>query len=226
MSEPSDEIRRLRERLDEAAAREGEFRLRSAQDLLAAEKRLAEQVKVVADRDATIHRLHQEAAGRDGYIHQLHLGQIELREAIQALHGDLETFAWMLAESQGRLAPPAASPDLPGVPFVYHLHTSPFRIFRGGRFLLRGWAFPSDGRAVTAVRVRLNDASFEGRHGLPEPDVVARHGPLPANPLPGFEIEFTTAPGSHRLRLEARLEDRVWVSILNVPIWCRASLSG
>jgi len=217
MSQSPDELSRLKEQLAEAFQREGEFRLKSARDLAAAGERLRVLEQALAARDTRIHELHQAAAERDRYVHQLHLEQIELRNAVHALHGDLETFTWMLHEHE-RAGPPA-TPDLPGAPFTYHLHTSPYRIYRGDRFTLRGWALPEDGRAITAIRVRVDEKAFPGRSGLPEPVVIAQYGPQPQNPHPGFEIDFAIPPGRHRLRLEACLEARDWLSILNLPIW-------
>jgi len=221
MDQSSDELSKLRDQLEEAFQREGEFRLKSAQDLLAAEEKLRAQAQAIAERDARIHQLHQSAAERDRYVHQLHLERIALRDAAQALHADLETFTRMLDEAGGQPGQPPASPDLPGAKFTYYLHTSPYRIYRGSSFTLRGWAFPEDGRAVSAVRVRVDEGIFPGRHGLPEPEVIARYGAQTKNPQPGFEIEFSTPPGRHRLRIEAQLENRDWVSILNIPIWCQ-----
>lgn len=218
---PEEEINQLKGRLAEAARREGEFRLKSAQDFLAAEDRLRAQAQDIAERDVKVDQLNRSAIERDRYIHQLHLEQIELRNALQSIHADLETFTWMLQEAESEHVRPPLSPDEPGARFTYHLHTSPYRIYRAGRFILRGWAFPADGRAVSAVRARVDDQAFPGRCGLPEPEVIARHGPQPQNPQPGFEIDFATPPGRHRLRIEACLENRDWVSILNLPIWCR-----
>jgi hypothetical protein len=114
------------------------------------------------------------------------------------------------------------APAEPGV-FNYYLHTSPFRIYRDSRFTLRGWAWPQDGRAVTAVRVNLGGRIFNGRHGLEEPEVIARFGPQAANPLPGFEITFETPPGRHSLSLEAQVEGAGWLWIMRTSIWCEPS---
>jgi len=104
--------------------------------------------------------------------------------------------------------------------FTYYLHTSPFRIYREASFTLKGWAWPQDGRAVTAVRVNLGGRIFNGRHGLEEPEVIARYGPQAANPRPGFEIAFETPPGRHLLSLEARIEAAEWRRIMATSIWC------
>lgn len=233
-SSPDEELKRLKDLFDEATRREARFRLDVAQDFLTRQTLAEAQVKTLAERDA--------------YIHQLHLEQLAAREALQAAHADVEIFTWMLQESEkvrnrlqgveqswsGRLSTPlrllekvlkgsATFPrDLPSDDFVYHLHTSPFRIYREDKFTFRGWAFLRDGRKISAVRVRINEGIFPGRYGLREPEIVARHH-LPADrPPPGFEIEFSTTPGRHWLRLEAQVETGEWRSILNMPIWRRA----
>jgi hypothetical protein len=213
-----DPVRRLESLLEEALLREGEFRLKGAQDALAAAARLDELGRAVAERDGRVHELHLAAAARDRYVHELHLAAIALRDEIRGLHADLEEFTWMLEAAVPR---DTAAPDLPGIPFSYHLQTSPFRIYRGDRFTMRGWAFPEDGRAVSGVRVRVDDRVFPGTWGLEEPGAAARPGALPRNPRPGFEVAFETPPGGHRLRLEACLDPGGWVSILGLPIWCR-----
>ena len=74
------------------------------------------------------------------------------------------------------------------------------------RFTLRGWAWPQDGRAVTAVRVNLDGRAFDGRHGLEEPEVIARYGPQPANPVPASRSPSRRPPAGISLSLEAQLE--------------------
>ncbi len=142
------------------------------------------------------------------------------------------TWGWglssVLRKLQRRFAPlppPPASTDVdvPAGTFTYYLHTSPYRMFHGATFTLRGWVFPTDGRAITALRVRLAGREFLAQYGIEEPEVVAQHGPLPQNPRPGFSVEFATPPGRQQLRLEAQLENREWRSILSIPIWCEAS---
>jgi hypothetical protein len=115
-------------------------------------------------------------------------------------------------------------PELEPVPagdFIYYLHTPPFRLYRAASFTLRGWALPRDGRAITGIRVRLAGREFLGEIGREEPGVIAQHGAQPANPHPGFAVEFATPAGRHELSLEAQLEHREWRSILTTPIWCQ-----
>jgi hypothetical protein len=210
---------RLRELLGESQLREGEFRLRAARDALEAAARIDELSRTLADRDRRVHELNLAAAERDRYVHELHLAQNFLRGEIARLHADLEEFTWMLeASAPGRSG--TGSADLPGAPFTYHLATSPFRIYRGGPVTLRGWALPRGGERVAAIRARVDERAFEGAWGLEEPE-AAGHGAQAANPRPGFEITVEVPPGRHRLRLEANLDPGGWVSILNLPVWCR-----
>jgi hypothetical protein len=121
----------------------------------------------------------------------------------------------------GAPAPAPAAPARPdGAPFTYYLHTSPFRIYRGTAFTLRGWAWPEDGRSVTGVRANVDGRLFPGRLGIEEPEVIARYGPQAANPLPGFEVTFETPPGRHVLGLEAELAGAEWRTIVCTTIWC------
>lgn len=124
--------------------------------------------------------------------------------------------------AKGDAAPPPHRRELPGAPFVYHLRTSPFRVYRDPASVLEGWAFPQDGQAVTGLRVRIDDAVFFGTYGLDEPAVIERYGAQPNNPKPGFKIVIETPPGRHCLSLEARLGEGGWVSILTTPIWVKA----
>lgn len=117
-------------------------------------------------------------------------------------------------------APSPGGPGVEGAAFTYFLHTSPFRIYRGPTFTLSGWAWPQDGRAVTAVRVNLSGRLYGGRIGLDEPEVIARYGPQDANPRPGFEVTFETPPGRQSLSLEAQLGGADWRSIMSTSIWC------
>jgi hypothetical protein len=61
---------------------------------------------------------------------------------------------------------------------------------------------------------------FVGRLGLAEPEVIARYGPQPANPNPGFEITFDTPPGRHLLAIEAQVANAEWRSVMCTSIWC------
>ncbi len=135
--------------------------------------------------------------------------------------------AWRAWRGEARtVSPPVPAPTftaVPSAPFRYHLRTSPFRVFREAGCVLHGWAFPVDGRPVTALRARVDDREFFGTYGLPEPDVLAQFGPQAENPRPGFKLPIETPPGRHQLSLEARLAGDPWVCILSVPIWARHS---
>jgi hypothetical protein len=225
MTDPMpDELAELRARLAEAAAREGRFRLESVDDYLALQAKLQQLRDTIGERGT--------------YIHQLHLDQNAQRAELHAAQADLEAFAWLLQEAErareraerrtplgffrSLFAPRAAAPArVPPGDFVYHLTTSPFRIYRTPEFTLRGWACPRDGRAVTAIRVRLDGREFAGKHGLPAPEAAGQHGPQKNNPQPGFEVTFATPPGRHQLALEAQIERSEWRSILVVPTWCQ-----
>jgi hypothetical protein len=138
----------------------------------------------------------------------------------------LRTLERWLGPKQAAAAasPLIENPPAEGAVFTYYLHTSPFRIYRGGPFTLRGWAWPQDGRAVTQVRVNLSGRLFAGRVGLEEPEVIARYGPQPKNPRPGFEVTFETTPGRHLLTLEANLDHSGWRSIMSTSVWCEPAV--
>lgn len=111
-----------------------------------------------------------------------------------------------------------------GSVFTYFLHTSPFRIYREHFFTLRGWAWPDDGRSITAIGANIDGSLFVGHHGLEEPEVIARYGNQTANPRPGFEITFETSQGRHQLSLEAELDHAEWRSIMKTSIWCEPTM--
>lgn len=229
--------------LADVARREAWFRLKTIEDLRALQTTLDEQrLKIDA--------LNDELGARNTYIHDLHARRENFVRAVQAAHADLEHFARHLAAAEDertaaraelariksapgwwvfkKLIPPptAATPAVAAarpLAFTYHLPVSPFRLYRKPSFTLRGWAFPADGRAVTALRARLGDREFIGRAGLEEPEVAQTHDlAATANPRPGFEVTFATPAGRHELRLEAQLENRDWFEILATPIWSTA----
>lgn len=226
MSSPTpDEIDGLKAQLSEAARR----RLESVEDYLALSAKLQQAGRTIGDRGEQIRRLQLEQQDRDAEL--------------QAARADLEALVWMLQESERAqeradlrtplgllrsLVKPRArkAVRIPPGDFVYHLSTSPFRIYRGKEFTLRGWAFPRDGRALTAIRVRLDEQEFAGKSGLPAPEASRESLAHPRHPPPGFEVTFATPPGRHQLALEARLNEDVWSSILIVPIWCRPDAKG
>lgn len=201
---------------------------------------------------AAVAAITAELAARNTYVHELHLLRDALTRDIRQAHADLEEFTRLLRAAEDardqaraalaeiktswvwylfkklrrppapRLVAPAAATPAP-LEFTYFLHTSPFRLYRESCFTLRGWAFPTDGRAVTAIRVVVDGRAFPGTHGLAEPE-VAQHHQLDhsANRLPGFEVTFPVGPGRQTLRLEAQLANSDWFEILDTPIWSTA----
>ena len=195
------------------------------------------------ERNTYLHALRQEKAALQARVQQASADTEVLVRRLEAaedrsavLEGELArvrgSVSWRMlapvraafeavfaAAPAGRAAPPAVG----GGAFTYFLHTSPFRVYREESFTLRGWAWPEDGRAVTGVRVRLDDQLAAAKHGLEEPEVLARHPHLPAGCRPGFEVTFPTPPGRHLLSLEAQLDGGAWQSILRTSIWCESS---
>jgi hypothetical protein len=221
---PEDEPAQLRAELAKVLKREAALRETTTREFLELQGRLQPLTRVIGERGQA--------------IEDLTLREIALRLELERATSDLESFVWMLeaeektrakAEARtpsgwlaswfGALPAPDGSKTPPG-DFVYHLTTSPYRIYGGPSFTLRGWAFPRDGRAVTAIRVRLAGREFAGRAGLPAPEAIAQHGATANNPQPGFEVTFDTPPGRHRLALEAQLAGGEWRSILEIPVWC------
>jgi hypothetical protein len=151
------------------------------------------------------------------------LGRIR-RSATWRLGAPLRALGRLFAKGRPAQPPGPAGPIPPaeGGVFTYYLHTSPFRIYRQPTFTLRGWAWPRDGQAISAVRVNLGGRLFVGRIGIEEPEVIEQHGPQAANPRPGFEVAFETPPGGHLLSIEAQLADGAWRSIMTTTIWCEA----
>jgi hypothetical protein len=233
--------------LEKIKRREAWYRLKTVQDFLVRDVQIRAQAKKIesllaelAERNGYIHRLHLEqvasakrervaSADLEFFTRRLGVAETEIeakRKEIAALaSAPRESLFSRLRGSRRSVAPaasPAATPG-PAVPagaFIYDFHSSPYRLYRASSFVLRGWTWPKDGAAVVGVRARVGDREFSGRHGLEEPAIIAHFGPQPANPRPGFEVEFATPPGRHRLSLEARTEARGWESILTAPIWC------
>lgn len=195
----------------------------------------------VGERDTYIHELHAKVGERDACIHELHLDQLAKQAELQAAYSDLEALVWMLQETEKKLQTtqrrtfggfirfltqgrgPASDRETKTPPgdFIYHLMPSPFRLYRGETFTLAGWAFSRDGRPVTGIRARIAGGNYGGKTGLPAPEAAAQNGFPPETLPPGFEVTFATPPGRHQLALEAMLDDGVWRSLLNLPVWCR-----
>jgi hypothetical protein len=199
------------------------------------------------ERNTYVHTLHQERAALrkreqesfadlENLIRKLE-AETARAEALEAELGRVgRSRSWRLTAPfralWQRLTPSAQLPTMArimdrqpveGAAFTYYLHTSPFRIYRDETFTLRGWAWPEDGRAITAIRVNLSGRTFIGRTGIEEPEVIARYGAQPKNPRPGFEVTFETLPGRHNLSLEAQLDGGEWRWIVKTSIWCEAA---
>jgi hypothetical protein len=244
-SEPPSDPAELARELAQVQDRDAAYRLKVAADFLVLQRQLVDQrtrIDELSDelgrRNTYIHELHgtrQEWEQREQQLHDdiAHFVQrlAEATDEAERLREQLErvrnSWGWSLLAPLRQLqkwrqrAAPARTIQVgpASADFVYYLKMSPFRRFRERTFTLRGWAFPHDGRAVTAVRARVDQQEFLGVHGLEEPDVVAQYAPA-NNPHPGFEVTFATPPGRHLLSLEAQLEHRVWVCILRTPFWC------
>lgn len=191
----------------------------------------------LAERDTRIHALHQEkpswaaeaaAARADvaAFIQRIQQAEAE-RDIVQnRMRQWRSSPLWWIAKKfiniRAPEVPAPALPPVPSEPFTYFLHTSPFRVFHAPSFTLRGWGFPTDGRAVTGIRATLGQTVIPGRIGLPEPEVIAAHGPLSNNPQPGFAIELPLTAGRHELTLEAKAGER-WITFLRTPIWVEAA---
>jgi len=185
---------------------------------------------------------------RNTYLHTLREERAALIKRDQEASADLEILTRKIEEAEAKIAsllsereqapapkgrwgkaePKAASPapaptgrtPVPGAPFTYYLHTSPFRIYRESAFKLKGWAWPEDGRPITGIRVDIDGSLFSGKHGLEEPEVVARYGVQAQNPRPGFAITFETPAGRHTFSLEAQLANSEWRTVMRTTIWC------
>jgi len=223
-------IESLRAEIEAVKRREAEFRANMVQEFLDHGERNT-YVHVLREERAALIKREQESF-RD--LEELTRKLEAEGERVAALETELAfirgSLAWRLSAPLRALlrdAAPVAAPAQPpgaapveGAPFTYYLHTSPFRIYRDKSFRLRGWAWPQDGGAVTAVRVNLGGRVFAGRHGIEEPEVIARYGPQPANPRPGFEVTFETPPGRHSLSVEAQIDGKEWRWIMRTTIWC------
>jgi hypothetical protein len=229
--DPAERIAALRAELESVKRRDAEFRANMVHEFLDR-----------GERNTYLHTLREQLAALRRRDQEFSADLEILTRKLEAEEERAATLAAQLARIKGSFlwrlhsrflphglmeappsAEPAATPAVEGAAFTYYLHTSPFRIYREPTFTLRGWAWPQDGRAVTAVRVNLSGRLFDGRIGLDEPEVIARYGPQAANPRPGFEVAFETAPGRQSLSLEARLGGAEWRSIMRTAIWCEAA---
>jgi hypothetical protein len=223
----------LQAELDAVKRREAEYRASMVQEFLDRGERNTYLHTLRAEKAALVRREQESFADLEFLTRKLE-AEAERSAALEAeLERTWRSLSWRLGaplRSLGRMfstnnvAPATARvadrPPVEGGIFTYYLHTSPFRVYRGTSFTLRGWAWPQDGRAITGIRINLDGRIFVGRHGIEEPEVVAKHGLQPANPRPGFEVNFETPPGRHQLSLEAELERAEWRWIVKTSIWC------
>ena len=76
---------------------------------------------------------------------------------------------------------------------------------------VRGWCFDEANRPVTAVRARVGRKVFEGRGGLPRPDVQAALSGPPESARSGFSVCVRVGSAETLVRLEARVGgDKSW----------------
>ncbi len=227
--DPNLRIAALQAEIDDVKRREAAFRAKMVNEFLDRGERNS-HIHVLREEQAALVRRQQEAFADLELFTRMLEAEGQRSAALEAELGSIRrSLAWRLCaplRAIGRhpaKGPPAraggGSPAEGGV-FTYYLHTSPFRIYRDPTFTLRGWAWPQDGRAVTAVRIDLDGRLFVGRHGIEEPEVIERYGPQTANPRPGFEVAFETPPGRHLLSLEAQVGGSEWRSIMRTSIWC------
>jgi hypothetical protein len=233
---PDDEGQRaaaLQAELDAVKRREAEYRASMVQEFLDRGERNTYLHTLRSEKAALVRREQESFADLEFLTRKLE-AETERSAALEAELGRTwRSLSWRLGAplralgrvfSTNHVAPTMARimDRLPveGGIFTYYLHTSPFRVYRGAAFTLRGWAVPQDGRAITGIRINLDGRTFVGRYGLEEPEVVAKHGLQPANPRPGFEISFETPPGRHQLSLEAELDRAEWLWIVKTSIWC------
>jgi predicted oxidoreductase len=215
----------LKAELEAVKRREASFRVKMVHEFLDRGERNTYLHTLREERAALAKRGQEAAADLETLSRKLEAAcrKADAQQAeLDAVKGSV---SWRLARLfSSAPAPAAPTPAVAGAPakgavFTYYLHTSPFRIYRGERFTLRGWAWPDDGGSVTGIRANVDGLYFDGRLGLDEPEVIARYGPQPANPKPGFEITFDTPAGMRLLALEARVAGE-WRTVMQTSIWC------
>jgi len=238
--EPKSRAEALQAELDAVKRREASFRVKMVHEFLDRGERNTYLHTLREERAALVKRGQEASTDLEALTRKLEAFTRDLEAAArksEGLEAELKrikmSLAWRLCAplraigrmfSPDRAPAPAAEPAgharPDGAAFTYYLHTSPFRIYKDPTFKLRGWAWPEDGRPVTGVRANVDGRLFPGRLGIEEPEVIARYGPQPANPLPGFEVTFETPAGRHVLGLEAQLAGSEWRTIVCTTIWC------
>jgi hypothetical protein len=216
----------LHAELESVKRREAEYRANMVQEFLDRGERNTYLHTLREERTALIKREQEASADLEILTRKL---EAELQRS-SALSDEISriksSWIWRIfapsAPEKPRAVPQAGEPPADGAAFTYYLHTSPFRVYRGTSFTLKGWAWPSDGHAITGIRVNLSGRHFIGSSGLEEPEVISRYGLQPANPRPGFEVTFETPPGRQSLCIEAQIDGIGWRSIMCTTIWCEA----
>ena len=228
-----DRIAALQAELDAVKRREAEFRTKMVQEFLDRGERNTYVHTLHEERAALRKRQQESFADLENLIRKLE-AEVERSAALEAeLMKVGRSLSWRITAPLRAIArkfqpsshPPSMARIMDRLPveggvFTYYLHTSPFRIYHDDTFTLKGWAWPQDGRSITAIRVNLSGRTFIGKTGLEEAEVIAHYGPQPANPMPGFEVTFETPPGRHNLSLEAQIDGGEWRWIVKTSIWC------
>ncbi len=230
---PQARLDALQAELDAVKRRDAQFRTQMIQEFLDRGERNTYLHTLHEERAALIRRQQESFADLEFLVRKLEAADARTADLEANLTATWNSLSWRLTapfRALRKAVSPGPMPNFPrehmaptpveGAIFTYYLHTSPFRIYRDSTFTLKGWAWPADGNAINAVRVRIDGRGFTGRHGLEEPDVIAHHGPQPKNPRPGFEVTFETPPGRHSLSLEALVDGVGWRWMLQAPIWC------
>jgi hypothetical protein len=215
----------LQAELDAVRRRESEYRAKMVQEFLDRGERNTYLHTLRGEKADLVKQVQAASADLEDLTRKLEAAT-ERAAAVQAeLDAVKASLSWRIGRMFGPapkpvpVARPAANAPAAGGTFTYYLHTSPFRLYRDASFTFRGWAWPESGASITAIRVNIDGRLFPGLVGLEEPEVIARYGPQPANPKPGFEVTFDTPPGRHLLALEAQVANTEWRTVMCTTIW-------
>jgi hypothetical protein len=223
--DPDPQTAGLRAELDAVRRREAEYRAKMVQEFLDRGERNTYLHTLRGEKADLVRQVQAAAADLETLTRKLEAATAHAA-AIQAeLDAVKASFSWRMARKFAAAPTPApAARTVENAPadggiFTYYLHTSPFRLYREASFTLRGWVWPEGGASVTGIRVNIDGRLFPGRIGIEEPEVIARYGPQPANPMPGFEVTFETPPGRHLLAIEAQVANAEWRTVMCTSIW-------
>jgi hypothetical protein len=224
--DPVERAATLQAELDAVKRREASFRAKMVHEFLERGERNTYMHTLREERAALVKRGQEASSDLEVLTRKLEASSQRAEAAQSEIERIKASFWWRIARMFVPAPAPVRAPRAVTIPpaeggaFTYYFHTSPFRIYRGGTFTLRGWAWPEAGGAITAIRANLDGRLFAGRLGREEPEVIARYGPQPANPKPGFEVSFETLPGRHMLAIEAQVAGAEWRTIMCTSIWC------